>query len=475
MLRVARDGGIVTAYAYPGIDSVVWRSVTRTPALATVIAFGAEDGYLAAVDSRRSPVRIDLRLGAVTRTTDSLLLALSSADGSAIYAMTADGFITRFTPSGGDWKLRPALAASALLPQADGSLIVAGAVDDRVIVWRVRPPGLEAVDTISFHVGGDARANAQTIAATASSVGDRVFFGANETLIALRTRDMQAALELDLGDSIRAVVATPSGDRLFVAVDDDPSIRVVDRFEERVSGRIKLPGNPLALRMDPLGRLLLAQGATDSVHVVSLANDEVLGTVRSVWRPDLPFVLADGAIAMSRAEDVVLTSGTSLADGRVFKGGARDFWHGLRWNGFRPRAAGLDQPVEFRRSAPRDTSAPSRDSLRDTTGDSVVGIVPPVTSAPPGVISDMPSTRRPADSATASVFSVQFASVQSERAARELATQIRVGGQAPRVTTSDRSGTMLFRVVMGPFTSRAEAERVGKASAQRYWVFEGVP
>jgi hypothetical protein len=297
VLRVAHDGGFVTAYPYPKLDSTLWRSSSRAPGLAQVVAFGSEDGYLAAVDRRGTPVRVDLRLGSVTSLKDSALRGVSSAEGDAIYAFTPSGAITRFTVSGGAWNLVPTLPASALFAQSDGSLIVAGARGKDVIVWRVRPPGLEIVDTLTISVGGDAKTNGQMIAATAGALGDRVFFGAHESVLAVRLRDMQLALNLDLGDHVRSIAATPSGDRLFVALDDDRAVRIVDRFEEKVSGKVKLPSVPTALRMDALGRSLLARGAADSVFVVSLATDEVVGTVRSVWRDDLPFVLPDGMIA----------------------------------------------------------------------------------------------------------------------------------------------------------------------------------
>jgi cell division protein FtsN len=50
-----------------------------------------------------------------------------------------------------------------------------------------------------------------------------------------------------------------------------------------------------------------------------------------------------------------------------------------------------------------------------------------------------------------------------------------VDGQQPRITTSERAGKTLYRVVLGPYPSRAEAERVGRASGQSYWIFEGAP
>ncbi len=453
VLRVSRDGGVLRATRYPDLDSTLWRSGSRVPALDRIIAFGAEDGYLAAVDTSGAPVRIDIRLGTVTASRTDDVAVASSADGGAIYVLTTSGEITRYTPSGGEWRFRPALPAHALYAQTDGSLIVAGAKGDRAIVWRVRPPGQQVTDSLSFDIGGNEATLRKSLGATAGAVGDRVFFGGNEEVIAVRTRDLAKALEVDIGDPVTAITATPSGDRLFVAIEDEALLRVVDRFEEGVKGKIKLPGVPRALRMDPLGRVLLARGGADSVYVISLGSDAVIGVVRSEWRGDLPLVLPDGAIATTRGDDVVFAHPTSLADMRTVAGGAGQFWYTLRWNGFRPRAAGLDQPVQFRTSAPRDSadfadSAAARDSAAS------------------------PANR---DTAIATAFTVSFAAVLDEKQARQLAARIRVDGESPRITTADRAGQTLYRVVLGPYPTRADAERVGKASGQSYWIFEGAP
>jgi hypothetical protein len=455
VLRIPRGGGVVTAARYPALDSTVWRSQTRVPALARVIAFGAEDGYLAAVDTAGAPVRVDLRVGSVTSSREDTVVAVSSADGGAIYALTQRGELTRYTPSGGDWRFTPPLPANALYAQADGSLIVAGAKGDRAIVWRVRPPNQAVADSLSFDIGGDAKTLASSLARTAGAVGDRVFFGGNEEVIAVRSRDLGKALEVDLGDPVRAIAATPSGDRLFVALDGDDVIRIVDRFEEGVKGKISLPGPARALRMDPMGRVLLAQGGGDSVYVVSLGSDAVVGVLRTAWRNDLPLVMADASIAYERGDDVVLAHPSTLADMRTVTGGANDFWYTMRWNGFRPRAAGLDQPVQFRTSAPRDSSdfVPS--------GDSASAIAPP--------------PARDSGAAASAVFTVSFAAVLDEKQAKAVAARIKVDGQVPRITTSERAGKTLYRVVLGPYPSRAEAERVGRASGQSYWIFEGAP
>jgi cell division protein FtsN len=56
-----------------------------------------------------------------------------------------------------------------------------------------------------------------------------------------------------------------------------------------------------------------------------------------------------------------------------------------------------------------------------------------------------------------------------------MAAKLRVEGQRPRITTSERDGRVVYRVIMGPFPSRSEAERIARASGQTYWIFEGVP
>jgi cell division septation protein DedD len=73
------------------------------------------------------------------------------------------------------------------------------------------------------------------------------------------------------------------------------------------------------------------------------------------------------------------------------------------------------------------------------------------------------------------VWSVQVAAVLSEERAREIARTIRVDGVQPRVIVSAVDGARVYRVVMGPFPTRAEADRVGRQSGRDYWVFEGVP
>ncbi|MBC8087559.1 MAG: SPOR domain-containing protein [Phycisphaerae bacterium] len=436
------------------------------PALGSMIAFDPEAGYLALSDTAGRAVRVDLRLGSVTIPAGGAPTQARSADGDAIYALLATGEVTRYTASGGDWKFKPAAPVSALFPQEDGSLILAGVTAKRVFVWRVRPPGTELVDSISLDAEGTAAELATNIAATGSTIGERVFFAANQSVLAVRSRDFGKALDVSMGGPVRALASTPSGDRIFVALTGEEQLRVIDRFQEAVVGKVKLPGEARELRMDPLGRVVLVRGGADTVWVVSVATDKVLGTVNSEWRQDLPLVLPDGQIAVAHDNDVIIAHSETFAETRSIANGARDFWQVLRWNGFRPRSASLDEPVRF-----RSGGVPANDSSRNP-GTAVADSAARVMNVAPERRDSTPPAR---DTAGPPMFTVQFAAALTERLARSAAASVKVDGMTPRISTATREGKTLYRVTLGPFPTRAEAERVGKASGRDFYVYEGVP
>jgi septal ring-binding cell division protein DamX len=260
-----------------------------------------------------------------------------------------------------------------------------------------------------------------------------------------------------MDDPIELLAATPSGDRVFVVTKGASAIHIVDRYRERVSGEIELGRHVAELRMDPLGRYLLArpEGA-DSTIVIALGTNRVVGTLATDWRADLPFVAPDGGIAAAQGADVSIVDGETLRPVARVRGGAADFWYPFRWTGFRPRAATLDQPVEF--AAASDSARAAQDSSA-AHGDSV--------SRAPVVQDSAP--RRQAG------WTVSFAALLVADKARELAAQIHVGTEKARVTTAMRDGSTIYRVVLGPYATREEAERVGRESRNSYWVYEGGP
>jgi hypothetical protein len=212
--------------------------------------------------------------------------------------------------------------------------------------------------------------------------------------------------------------------------------------------------------------------------------------VATEWRDDLPLVAPDGALFLAQGENVVIVDGETLRTRSTVRDGARDFWHLIIWNGFRPRSGELDQPVTFADSdstskAASDTGilTPAPKAIPDTSnGQTVAGQTTaprtPRTAiprpAPPRLPVDTPAAA-PAQGARPKGWVVSFAAFVSEPPARERAATISVEGQKARVVTGETNGTPIYRVILGPYPTKADAERIGRASHVSFWVYEGNP
>ncbi len=317
VLRVARTGGPVRAYSYTILDSALWTSADRAPRIARVLAFDEEAGSLAVIDAAGSLRRIDLRTGHVMAPLGGKLAALTSTDGAAVYGVAPTGAVTRLTRTdAAPWTRTLAHPARNVAPQADGSLLVVGDAGERTIVWRLRPPDSRVLDSAVLpHVDRIVR----------PQIGDRLYCITGTRIEAVQIPDMTLVPVVAFDRRVHVAVPTPSGDRLYVGLDSTPDIRIVDRYTSRVRGRIELPGAPADLRMDPLGRFLLARSAADdTVWVIAIGSDHLLGTVRTSWTADLPFVGPDGDIALADGPNVIFVDADSLRPRRTVPGGARD-------------------------------------------------------------------------------------------------------------------------------------------------------
>ncbi len=444
MLRVPQNGGLARVTDYPKVDSTVWTATDAAPALERVLAFDDDGGLIAAADRRGLPLWIDLRLGTVTIPGRGRLRGLISVDGSSIYGVGLDGAVARFTPSE-NWVFKPKRPARAVYPQANGTIVVLEGRGASTRLVRLHPPNPAVTDSLAL---------TDVESGTPAPFGERVLFETpKHALIAVQVRTMAMTKPQSLDRDAIAVASTPSGDRFYVLTDSSNTLDVVDPYRNRISARVALPGRGRDLRVDPFGRYVLVRAAVgDSVWIVSIGSDQVVGGTRSAWRGDLPFVAPDGALAVAHGQDVVFIDATSGRERQRARGGAADFWYAFIWDGFRPRAAGLDQPANF-----------SRDT--DTTTQAVPAPLESTTVRPPAPA---------ADSAKAG-FTVSFAVVLNEARAREQAAKIVVDGHAARVVTSMPGGTTVYRIVLGPYPTREEAERVGRASGQTYYVYAGTP
>ena len=448
VLRIPRAGGAVRVFAYPRLDTVVW-SGEKATAPARVLAFDEEAGLVSIVDGRGLPTRVDFRQGSTGTFTKSKLTGLASNDGSTVYGLAADGSVERYASSG-TWKWKPPVAARAVFPQPDASLLVLGERAGGSVVWRVRPPSTNVTDSVVLP---------RVDRALRTQVGDLLYLASDSLLTGIRTRTMERIPSIAFDEPVELLAATPSGDRVFVVTRTGTSVQIVDRYRGGVSSAIELGRHPEDLRVDALGRYLLArpEGA-DSTVVIALGTNRVVGSVATGWRADLPFVAPDGGIALEQGKDVIVVDGETLRPTVRVNGGAADFWYPFRWTGFRPRAESLDEPVEFAEAAPDST--PASDST---------------TSADTAARTNVPAPRDTTARRPTAGYTVSFAALLVADKARELASQIRVGGESARIVTSMRDGSTIYRVVLGPYSTREEAERIGRESKQSHWIYEGGP
>ncbi len=460
LLRVPRGGGTVRAYR-AGRDSVLWSSRDRAPATRTLLSFDEFLGLLVGRDDKGQAFTVDLRLGAVETLGPATLGREVVAEGSSVFGVDSQGKVIRLNPVE-TWEWTTPNGADALVPNPDGSLVVFRTSGARTRATRLIPPETSPTDSALLP---------RVQRAVRTPAGDRVWIVTDSGLIALRARDLTRALTVRLGEEVGGIESSPSGDRLYVATKAS-SLRVIDRFAEREASRIPLPAPALAMRMDPDGRYLLVRtGGTDSILVVSVGTSRVVSTLAGDWRDDLPVVTPDGRVLLARGRDVHHVDAETGRERVRYAGGGADLWLQVRWNGFRPRAAGLDLPVEFEGYASDSAAADSAVAamMAARYGD-LSGLARPPVFTPP-LRPEVPVDTNPAREA----WTVSFATLLSEERARDMATRIRVDGRVARVIAGNRDGIAIWRVVLGPYDTRDEAERAGMASRLPYWVFEGAP
>ena len=467
IIRVPREGG--HAYAYrAGRDSVLWESRDVVPATSAVLGFDDFLSVLLGRDAAGRVYSVDLRLGNVETLGSAVLGSAARAEGASVFGFDANGRVLRVTPVA-TWSWEPAGGADLLVPQPDGALITVRNGNSGASISRVIPPETRLTDSATLP-------RVEQVLRTPA--GDRVWFVTGETVTALRSRDLTTALSVSMGRSISVIETTPSGDRLFVGTSES-ALRVIDRFAEREMSKIPLPGAPIGLRMDPDGRYLLVRlAANDSIHVVSLGTQRVIAALPGGWREDLPLVTPDGRVLLTRGADVVHVDAETGRERLRYLRGASDLWLQARYNGFRPRAAGLDKPVEFEEyaadSAAADSALAAMMAARYGNANAADRVMPPPPTAPDPE-DRAPAPAQPGDRPPREIWTVSFATLLAEDRAKEMAERIVVDGRAARVIAGSRDGIAIWRVVLGPYDTRDSAERAGMASRLPYWVFEGAP
>ncbi len=409
-IRLLAKGGTPQLYRLPQLTAVEGVLRGRLPPVERVVGLDPESEFLFVATAKGELLGLDLGSGRVDTVATGVAQAALGPDGTLYAVDTARRVISLSRRTRFAWP-RPLTALPRDLFGATDQHLV-GVIQDRLLVAAAdQPPTVHPIA-----VGGDVAATRWgDLVAVASDTGVTFYDP-------LGRRDPSFTR---LPDSPRALAFSPSGHRIYVARRNVPGLAVVDRFERRELDGVALPGPVAALRLDPLGRWLLARPAVgDSAWIVDLPIKQHTGIVATAWQPDLPAVSPDGVLIYRRRNDVVALRPDSLREVGKVERSAADLWILTTWL---PRGV----PASIASAARSDSAA--------------VGTEGPLY--------------------------VQVSTSQNPEWSGHLADDLSRAGMAARVLPPQTPDDG-YRVVLGPFTTRAQAEATGRRLGRPFWIYQ---
>ncbi len=404
VLRLPRDKGTARLYRLPSLEPSAWKQADKLPALAAVVGADLEERLVYALDDKQNLVGLDLESRRVRPFLPKVRHAAVGPDG-ALYAVDSGSAVTQFVRRA-PIRFRPKLAGapSDLFGTQNGGLVVL-------------PEGGKGEAVLLSPDQARAATRLPTGDAAATYLGDLVAVAADTAVVLYEPQAQPPVRSIEVPGGVRAVAFSPSGHRLYVARGRG-DIRVLDRLSGELLETIDLPGTARDLRMHFYGRGLLARPESgDSVWVVDLSTDELAGSVPARWGRDLPAVAGERTLLIRAGGDVrALDLGERgfRVSGEV-DGGADDVWLPLAW-------------------------LPAGEERQDQAADSAA-----------------------ADSAAAAGATVylQVSSSRNPEWAQELTAKLKSAG-LPASVLAPKRGEEAYRVVIGPYATREQAEATGR-------------
>lgn len=466
--RVARSGGTVRAYAWPSLDSAIWRSEAALPPVAKVLGFSAPAGRLVLQSAKGAILWLDVRRNVLLPAGPALRQAILVGGAGDVAGLDGTGRLVRVSPDGITWRgaLPGPIAALQAIP--DGSLTAIGTGARGAEVWRWIPPDTGAPLRVGVPRGA--------ILAT-GAVGSRLWVAAPGTVRGLAASTLEDVTTLAGFPAAPplAVTTTPSGNTVLAVFERATTIELVDRDRNLHAPSWGLPGVARDLRMDGLGRLVLVRPAQgESAWAVDVASGQVRSTLSSSWRDDLPAVAPDGSVLVVLGPDVSRLDAVTLQRAATVPGGALDWWHVANWDGFTARGGEAPPPVFAGVESVAADALDSAIAAAEAAEAAEATEATEATAARPAPVSDAGAR---ADSTVAAEprWLVSFASVVDPARAESLAAQLRQGGAPARAMAVPGARGPVHRVVLGPFATRDSAVRAGRATGREHWIIPVTP
>jgi hypothetical protein len=415
--RFPASGGEATLYRLPEMNQVTWRFEIGRRSTERIVGFSSDNDLIFTLAERDDSLAADLRaLDLVTgrsRTLDSNVIAATVGPTGQAFFVRADGTI-------GEAEHRRTDSWPDTL--VDSTLALWGAARGRLVARVQTDVGEELVYLARGQTPVRQPLPSDNLAV--SRWGRLVAVAVDSGVITLDPANPEESNFTALSSVPQAVTMSPSGHRVYVA---EASGRLValERFAGSIVQQVQLPGPAVDLRADEIGRVILALANDGSIWTIDLASFTVVAMANGSWDRDLPTVAADGTILVRQGDRIVALRGEDFGEAAAVRPRGDDRWLTIRWDPRRPA-------LEFARDSVQ---------LEDPTGVEIY---------------------------------VQVSSSGNPAWAEDLASELRTAGLDAKVLQPDFDEER-YRVVLGPFATREEAEANGRQLGRAFWIFTREP
>lgn len=411
-IRLPAKGGVPQLYRLPRLTLVDGALRGKLPPIDRVVGLDPEAEFLFLTTAKRELLALDLGSGRVDTVAVAVAQAALGPDGTLYAVDTMRHVISLSRRTRFAWPQALTALPRDLFGATDQHLVGVIPQDRLLIAAADQPPTVRPIAA-----GGDV---------AASRWGDLVAVASDSGVTFYDPLGRRDPSFVKLSDSPRALAFSPSGHRIYVARRNVPGLAVVDRYERKELDGVALPGSVAALRLDPLGRWLLARPAVgDSAWIVDLPIKRHTGIVPTQWAPDLPAISPDGALIYRHGKDVLSARPDSLTEVGKVANAAADLWILTTW---------------LPRGVPATTVAATSS---DTAG---------------------------AAGAEGPLY-VQVSTSQNPDWSGHLADDLTRAGLNARVLPPQHPDDG-YRVVLGPYATREQAEATGRRLGRPFWIYQ---
>jgi cell division septation protein DedD len=454
LLRVSRSGGNAQLLRATTLTPREWIISGGLPAMARVLGVsGSEDQTVYGADNAGRLVAIDLK-GQRSRVVPTTARQLTATFDGTILGVDSAHHPVRFSGA----------ASTTLKASVEHGAILLRGPGDQVLSAGNRPGTLQV-----FGASGEVRHFAIPVGqVTATWGGDLVAVTTDSGVLFVDPSGKAPARKapprfVKIRGTPTTAAFSPSGHRLYVARKTGGLV-MVDRFSHAQLRELPLSATVDGLSADRSGRWLLAHAvAADSLWVIDLSRWTIAWRGAAPWSEDLPQVVGGQTLLVRHKADVVAVDlgGATPPERGVLVGGAADFYIMLPWVPKSGQAA-AEVAAAPSTAPPPAAGTPTATALPDTGA--ATAAIPPRIAA-----SAAPTTPAPTNAATGGKLYVQVSSSQNQEWAQALAKQLKDGG-FPATVLEPKTSDESYRVVIGPYLSREDADAVGKRLGRSYFI-----